>query len=139
MNYVNLLRIALRAIQRNKLRAFLTMLGIIIGVAAVITMMSIGEGSKQSIQQTFSSMGSNMITVMPYNNMPMPGGVRLGASSVQTLTLSDVEKIQKEVTDISALSPGVSSNGQAIKGANNWPTNIQGVSPDYLQIRKLSV
>jgi len=139
MNFANLIRIALIALQRNKLRAFLTMLGIIIGVAAVITMMSIGEGSKQSIQQTFSSMGSNMITVMPYSNMAMPGGVRLGASSVQTLTISDVEKIRQEVTDISALSPGVSSNGQAIKGANNWPTNIQGVSPDYLQIRKLSV
>lgn len=139
MNYVNLLRIALRAIQRNKLRAFLTMLGIIIGVAAVITMMSIGEGSKQSIQNTFSSMGSNMITVMPYNNSPMPGGVRLGAASVQSLTLSDVNKIKQEVSEINALSPGVSSSGQAIRGANNWPTSLQGVSSDYLQIRQLSI
>lgn len=139
MNYVNLLRIALRAIKRNKLRAFLTMLGIIIGVAAVITMMSIGEGSKQSIQSTFSSMGSNMITVMPYNNNPMPGGVRLGASSVQSLTLSDVNKIEQEVSEINALSPGVSSSGQAIRGANNWPTSLQGVSSDYLQIRQLSI
>jgi len=139
MNYVNLLRIALRAIQRNKLRAFLTMLGIIIGVAAVITMMSIGEGSKQSIQDTFSSMGSNMITVRPYNNSPMPGGVRLGAASVQSLTLNDVNKIEQEVSEISALSPGVSSSGQAIRGANNWPTSLQGVSSDYLQIRQLSI
>jgi len=139
MNYINLLRIALRAIQRNKLRAFLTMLGIIIGVAAVITMMSIGEGSKQSIQDTFSSMGSNMITVRPYNNSPMPGGVRLGAASVQSLTLSDVDKIKQEVSEISALSPGVSSSGQAIRGANNWPTSLQGVSSDYLQIRQLSI
>ncbi|MEH6308450.1 ABC transporter permease [Olivibacter sp. CPCC 100613] len=139
MNYVNLLRIALRAIQRNKLRAFLTMLGIIIGVAAVITMMSIGEGSKQSIQNTFSSMGSNMITVMPYNNNPMPGGVRLGAASVQSLTLSDVNKIKQEVHEINALSPGVSSSGQAIRGASNWPTSLQGVSSDYLQIRQLSI
>lgn len=139
MNYVNLLRIALRAIKRNKLRAFLTMLGIIIGVAAVITMMSIGEGSKQSIQNTFSSMGSNMITVMPYSNSPMPGGVRLGASSIQSLTLSDVNKIKQEVTEINALSPGVSSSGQAIRGANNWPTTLQGVSSDYLQIRQLSI
>jgi len=139
MSFVNLLRIALRAIKRNKLRAFLTMLGIIIGVAAVITMMSIGQGSKQSIQQTFSSMGANMITVMPYNNMPMPGGVRMGAASVQSLTLSDVEKIKAEVTEISAISPGVSSSGQAIRGASNWPTSLQGVSPDYLTIRKLSI
>jgi len=115
------------------------MLGIIIGVAAVITMMSIGEGSKQSIQDTFSSMGSNMITVRPYNNSPMPGGVRLGAASVQSLTLNDVNKIEQEVSEISALSPGVSSSGQAIRGANNWPTSLQGVSSDYLQIRQLSI
>lgn len=139
MNYINLLRIALRAIQRNKLRAFLTMLGIIIGVAAVITMMSIGEGSKQSIQNTFSSMGANMITVRPYNNMPMPGGVRMGASSVQSLTLADVQKIKSEVQEINALSPGVSSSGQAIRGASNWPTSLEGVSVDYLHIRKLSI
>ncbi|GAA4794222.1 ABC transporter permease [Olivibacter ginsenosidimutans] len=139
MSIFNLLRIALRAIKRNKLRAFLTMLGIIIGVAAVITMMSIGQGSKQSIQNTFSSMGANMITVMPYNNMPMPGGVRMGAASVQSLTLNDVQKIQREVTEINAISPGVSSSGQAIRGANNWPTNLQGVSADYLHIRKLEI
>lgn len=139
MNFINLFRIALRALQRNKLRAFLTMLGIIIGVAAVITMMSIGEGSKQSIQNTFSSMGSNMITIMPYNNMPMPGGVRLGAASVQTLTLDDVDKIRQQVKDISAVSPGVSSSGQAIKGSKNWPTSLQGVSPAYLSIRKLTI
>jgi len=139
MNFLNLLRIALLAIKRNKLRAFLTMLGIIIGVAAVITMMSIGQGSKQSIQNTFSSMGANMITVMPYNNMPMPGGVRMGAASVQSLTLNDVQKIKDEVTEINAISPGVSSSGQAIRGANNWPTSLQGVSADYLHIRKLSI
>lgn len=139
MNFANLLRIALKALQRNKLRAFLTMLGIIIGVAAVITMVSIGEGSKQSIQSTFSGMGSNMITIMPYNSMPMPGGVRLSASNVQTLTVDDVEKIREKVRNISAVSPGVSSGGQAIKGGNNWPTSMQGVSPDYLEIRKLSV
>ncbi|WP_028297575.1 ABC transporter permease [Olivibacter sitiensis] len=139
MSFINLFRIALKALKRNKLRAFLTMLGIIIGVAAVITMMSIGEGSKQSIQNTFSSMGSNMITIMPYNNMPMPGGVRLGASSVQTLTLDDVDKIREQVKDISAISPGVSSSGQAIKGSKNWPTSLQGVSPEYLGIRKLSI
>lgn len=139
MNILNLIQIALKALQRNKLRAFLTMLGIIIGVAAVITMMSIGEGSKQSIQSSLSGMGSNMITIMPYNSMPSPGGVRIGASSVQTLTLRDVTRIKSEVTAINGLSPGVSSSGQAIKGANNWPTSMQGVSPEYLEIRKLSL
>lgn len=139
MQILNLVQVALKALQRNKLRAFLTMLGIIIGVAAVITMMSIGEGSKQSIQSSLSSMGSNMITVMPYSDMPMPGGVRLSASSVQSMTENDVTKIRAGVSSIDGISPGVSSSGQAIRGANNWPTSIQGVSPDYLEIRKLSL
>ncbi|TZF84708.1 FtsX-like permease family protein [Pedobacter sp. BS3] len=139
MQLFNLIRIALKALQRNKLRAFLTMLGIIIGVGAVITMMSIGEGSKQSIQSSLSSMGSNMITIMPYNNMPMPGGARMSSSSVQSLTEDDVNKIRTNVADVSAVSPGVSSSGQAIKGANNWPTQMQGVAPSYLDIRKLSL
>lgn len=136
MNPANLIKIALRALQRNKLRAFLTMLGIIIGVAAVITMMSIGEGSKQSIQSSLSSMGSNMITIMPYSNTP---GVRMAGSSIQSLTLNDVTAIRQNAEHISAISPQVSSSGQAIKGALNWSTSIQGVSPEYLDIRKLSV
>ncbi len=136
MNPVNLIKIALRALQRNKLRAFLTMLGIIIGVAAVITMMSIGEGSKQSIQSSLSSMGSNMITIMPSSNTP---GVRMAGSSMQTLTLNDITAIRKDAEHISAISPQVSSSGQAIKGALNWSTSIQGVSPEFLDIRKLSV
>lgn len=136
MNASNLIRIALRALQRNKLRAFLTMLGIIIGVAAVITMMSIGEGSKQSIQSSLSNMGSNMITVMPYSNMP---GVRMAGSNVQSLTLSDVQAIQRNSEHVAGVSPMVSSSGQAIKGALNWSTSIQGVGPAYLDIRKLSI
>lgn len=141
MNIVNLIRIALRALQRNKLRAFLTMLGIIIGVAAVITMMSIGQGSKQSIQTSLSAMGTNVITVFPYSNQPSPGGggARLGAASIQSLTLNDVARIRQDVQDITAASPDVSTSGQSIKGANNWPTNMQGVSPEYLTIRTLQV
>jgi putative ABC transport system permease protein len=141
MNIVNLIRIALRALQRNKLRAFLTMLGIIIGVAAVITMMSIGQGSKQSIQTSLSAMGTNVITVFPYSNQPGPGGggARLGAASIQSLTLNDVARIRQDVQDITAASPDVSTSGQSIKGANNWPTNMQGVSPEYLTIRTLQV
>lgn len=136
MNPANLIRIALRALQRNKLRAFLTMLGIIIGVAAVITMMSIGEGSKESIQTSLSNMGSNMLTIMPSSNEP---GVRMAGSSFQTLTLKDVDAIQKGATNVAAVSPQVASSGQVIKGALNWSTSIQGVSPDYLEIRKLSL
>ncbi len=115
------------------------MLGIIIGVAAVITMMSIGEASKQNIRSSLSSMGSNMISIMPYNNMAMPGGVRLSSSNVDILTMSDVNQIEKNVDLVNHISPGVQSSGQAIKGANNWPTTIQGVSPDYLTIRALTI
>jgi len=137
MKIINLIRLAIKALQRNKLRALLTMLGIIIGVASVITMMSIGEGSKQSINASLSSMGSNMITIMPYSNEP--GGARAMGSSLKTLTIKDVEAIKKGAPDIAQISPLASSSGQAINGASNWPTSIQGVSPEYLEIRKLSV
>ncbi|MET4142422.1 ABC transporter permease [Pedobacter sp. UYP1] len=137
MKLINLVRLALLALERNKLRALLTMLGIIIGVGSVITMMSIGEGSKESINASLSSMGSNMITITPYSNEP--GGARLGGSSFKTLTYKDVEAMKKSAPDIATLSPLASSSGQAINGANNWPTNIQGVSPEYLDIRKLVI
>ncbi len=138
MAILNLIKIALKALKRNKLRAFLTMLGIIIGVAAVIAMMAIGEGSKQSIRSSLSGMGSNMITIMPQSNEP--GGVRLQGSSIQTLKLEDITAIERlKSKNINGLSPVVSTNGQAIKGGYNWPTTITGVSPDYLQIRQLKL
>jgi len=137
MKFSNLIRLAIRALQRNKLRALLTMLGIIIGVAAVIAMMSIGEGSKQAINASLSSMGSNMITIMPQSNEP--GGARMSRSSIQTLTIADVNAIEKGAPNIAEISPLASSSGQAINGASNWPTSIQGVSPAYLDIRKLTV
>lgn len=136
MNLFNLIRIAYKALQRNKLRAFLTMLGIIIGVASVIAMVAIGQGSKQSIHDQLSSMGSNMITVLPSSNLN--GGVRIAGSSFQTLTQKDITALQK-AQYITELSPSITSKGQAINGALNWPTSIQGVSPDYLDIRKLSL
>ena len=136
MNVLNLLRIAVRALQRNKLRAFLTMLGIIIGVAAVITMMSIGEGSRRSIESNLTSMGSNMITISPSSNSP---GVRMSGSSIQSLTINDVIALRNQATNLSAVSPMVSASGQVIKGALNWSTSIQGASPEYLDIRKLEV
>ncbi len=135
MNIINLIRIALRALQRNKLRAFLTMLGIIIGVGAVIAMVAIGQGSKKSIQDQISAMGSNMITVRPNSNVTVGGGARLDAANLQTLTLDDVKNLQTQAQYVNTISPGVSGRGQVVNGALNWPTIIQGVSPDYLQIR----
>lgn len=137
MKITNLIRLAIRALQRNKLRALLTMLGIIIGVAAVITMMSIGEGSKLSINESLSSMGSNMITISPYSNEP--GGATMMGSNLKNLTIVDVEALEKDAPNIDKISPLASSNGQAINGASNWPTSIQGVSPEYLDIRKLEI
>jgi putative ABC transport system permease protein len=135
MKLFNLIRIALKALQRNKLRAFLTMLGIIIGVAAVIAMVAIGQGSKQSIQDQLSSMGSNMITVRPNSTATVGGGARLDQTGLQTLTLDDIKAIQKQATYITAVSPAVQAKGQAINGSLNWPTTIQGVAPEYLSIR----
>ena len=136
MNVLNLLRIAVRALQRNKLRAFLTMLGIIIGVAAVITMMSIGEGSRRSIESNLTSMGANMITISPSS---ISLGVRMSGSSIQILPIHDVIALRNQATNLSAVSPMVSASGQVIKGALNWSTSIQGASPEYLDIRKLEV
>lgn len=133
MSPTNLLRIALKALQRNKLRAFLTMLGIIIGVASVIAMVSIGQGSKKSIQDQLSSMGSNMITIRPNSNVR--GGARIDFSSVQSLTINDVNAIKKDAKYISAVTPAVTSRDQAVNGNQNWPTTIQGVGPDYFTIR----
>jgi putative ABC transport system permease protein len=135
MKIINLIRIALRALQRNKLRAFLTMLGIIIGVGAVIAMVAIGQGSKKSIQDQLSSMGSNMITIRPNSNQTAGGGARLDATNLQSLTLDDIKAIQSQAQYISAVSPAVQGRGQAINAALNWPTTMQGVSPDFLTIR----
>ncbi len=137
MNYTNLAKIATNALKRNKFRSILTMLGIIIGVGSVIGMLSIGQGSKQSIQTQISSMGSNMLFVRPGSEES--GGVRMGNSNAETLTLSDMEKIKSEATKISAISPQVSSNGQVVNGNKNWPTSINGVNADYLTIRKYEI
>lgn len=136
MNGTNLLKIALRALANNKLRAFLTMLGIIIGVASVITMLAIGQGSKKSIQKQISEMGSNMIMIHPGSDMR--GGVRQDPSAMQTLKLTDYESLRDETRYLSAISPNVSSSGQLIAG-NNYPSSINGVSTEYLEIRQLSV
>ena len=137
MNLTNLFKIALRALNNNKMRAFLTMLGIIIGVASVITMLAIGQGSKQSIQQQISEMGSNMIMIHP--GADMRGGVRQDASAMQTLKLEDYQSIRDEAVYVSAVSPTVNSSGQLIYKANNTPSSVYGVNQDYLTIRQLSI
>ena len=137
MNFANLFKIAVRALANNKLRGFLTMLGIIIGVASVITMLAIGQGSKKSIQAEISEMGSNMIMIQPGGDMR--GGVRQSAEDMETLKLEDYQNIVDETRYVSYTSPSVNSSGQVIYGANNAPTTIYGISPDYMDIRRYKV
>ena len=137
MNFANLFKIAVRALSNNKLRGFLTMLGIIIGVASVITMLAIGQGSKKSIQAEISEMGSNMIMIQPGGDMR--GGVRQSAEDMETLKLEDYQNIVDETRYVSYTSPSVNSSGQVIYGANNAPTTIYGISPDYMDIRRYKV
>lgn len=137
MSLANLFKIALRAIAANKLRSFLTMLGIIIGVASVITMLAIGQGSKRSIQKQISEMGSNMIMIMP--GQDMRGGVRRDADEMETLKLADYYALKDQCQYLSAVSPVVNSSGQFISGNNNTPSAIYGVNGDYLKIRQLSI
>ena len=138
MNYSNLFKIALRAIAANKMRSFLTALGIIIGVASVIAMLAIGQGSKKSIQANIAEMGSNMIMINPGADRG-PGGVRQDASSMETLKLTDFQSLKDECNYISAISPVVNKSGQFIYRNNNTPSTIYGVNTDYLTIRQLSV
>ena len=138
MNIQNLFKIALRAITANKLRSFLTMLGIIIGVASVITMLAIGQGSKKSIQAQIAEMGSNIIMINPGQDRG-PGGVRQDASEMQSLKLKDYETLLNEAKYLSAISPSVNSSGQFIFGNNNTPSTLYGISSDYLNIRQLKI
>lgn len=133
----NLFKIAIRAIAANKMRSFLTALGIIIGIAAVITMLAIGQGSKASIKANIAEMGSNMIMISP--GADMRGGVRQDASSMETLKQADYQSIKDECNYISAISPTVNSSGQWIYGNNNTQSSIYGVNQDYLSIRQLKV
>ena len=137
MNFTNLFRIAVKALSNNKLRGFLTMLGIIIGVASVITMLAIGQGSKRSIQTEISEMGSNMIMIHPGGDRR--GGVQLSADDMESLKLRDLEDIQSKTRYVTYVSPAVNSAGQAVYGANNTPTTVYGVNLDYLDIRRYKV
>ncbi|NMC38736.1 MAG: FtsX-like permease family protein [Bacteroidales bacterium] len=137
MDLTNLFKIAVRALVRNKLRAVLTMLGIIIGVGSVIAMLAIGQGSKKKIRDEMSSMGTNMIMIMP--NFQRRGGVSLGASSSMVLKYSDVTSIRNEAVSVAYVSPEIRSSGQVIYGNQNTQTTVYGVSEEYLEIRKLTV
>ncbi len=138
MNISNLFKIALRAIAANKLRSFLTMLGIIIGVASVIAMLAIGQGSKKSIQANIAEMGSNMIMIRPGQDKG-PGGARQDASDMQTLKLKDYETLKESAKYLAAISPSVNSSGQFIYGNNNTNTTVYGESPEYLDIKLWTV
>jgi putative ABC transport system permease protein len=125
--------IALRALRRNKLRSGLTALGIIIGVAAVVAMVAVGNGAQASITKQVSALGENLLTV--FAGSKRAGGVSSGLGSASTITLADVEAIQREVADVVAASPEISSSAQAIANGRNWSTSIVGEAPEYLQIR----
>ncbi|MBU2904548.1 MULTISPECIES: ABC transporter permease [Arenibacter] len=137
MRLLNLFKIAFKAIILNKMRTLLTMLGIIIGVASVIAMLAIGEGSKDSIRSTISSMGSNMITIRP--GADMRGGVRQERSVMESLTLNDYKAIKQQADLLTYITPVVNGGGQVINGSNNWPSTIYGVNPDYLNIKMIDL
>lgn len=138
MNFINLIKVAVRAIANNKFRSFLSMLGIIIGVAAVIVMMAIGQGSKESIRQNLSQMGTNIIMIRPGADKGM-GGVRQDPSSMQTLKEDDYKRIKKEAKYVTYVSPEVTSSGQCINGNNNTSTTMYGESVEYLDIKQWEV
>ena len=137
MNILNLFKVSLRAVANNKMRSFLSMLGIIIGVAAVIIMMAIGQGSKESIRQELSTMGTNLLTIRP--GADMRGGVRQDPSSMQTLKMADYERILREKKFVTKVSPEVTASGQVIYGNNNTNTSVYGESPEYLDIKQWEV
>ena len=137
MNLFNLLKIAYRAIVRNKMRAGLTMLGIVIGIAAVITMVDYGQSSSLLINQQLSQTGTNMVQVM--RNFMRQGGVNIGSGSIQTLVVKDAETIREKVPHVDLVSSSVNSSQQLVYGANNWPGSIQGGEPSFFSIRKYEV
>ena len=137
MNILNLFKVSLKAVANNKMRSFLSMLGIIIGVAAVIIMMAIGQGSKESIRKELSTMGTNLLTIRP--GADFRGGVRQDPSSMQTLKMADYQRIMAEKKFVTKVSPEVTSSGQVIYGNNNTTTTIYGETPEYLDIKLWSV
>ena len=138
MNILNLIKVSINAVASNKMRSFLSMLGIIIGVAAVIAMMSIGQGSKESIRRELSAMGTNLLTIRPGADQG-PGGVRQDPSSMQTLKMADYERIVAEKKLVQYVSPEVSASGQVVYGNSNTSAAIYGETPEYLDIKQWTV
>jgi putative ABC transport system permease protein len=137
MNFINHIKIAWKALLRNKTRALLTMLGIIIGIGSVIAMVSLGQSSTKGISSEISSMGTNTVMVMRASQTQ--GGVNIGAGNVQTLKVSDVEAIRAGSSNINMASPVVNASQQIVYGANNWPGSVSGVNEDYLEINKYEI
>ncbi|HUI65692.1 MAG TPA: ABC transporter permease [Bacteroidota bacterium] len=137
MNIKNILRSAFRALRRNKMRSFLTMLGINIGVAAVIAMLAVGQGAQTSIEQQIDALGTNALMILPASQQV--GGVRVGAGSVTTLTEDDAAAIVRECPAVRLLSPGTRALSQVIAGNLNWYTITEGAGADYMEIRKWGV
>ena len=137
MKLRNQLKAALRSLAKNKMRTFLTMLGIIIGVASVIAMLAIGQGSKESIQKQIANLGTNLLTVFP--SASMTGGVRMEAGSSVKLTMDDYKALTSRCPAVMYSTPTVRTSGQLIAGSQNWRTTVWGVYPDYFNIRNLDV
>lgn len=137
MRFTNTLRVALRALRRNTLRSILTALGIIIGVGAVITMVSIGNGAKSQVEAQVASLGQNLITVFPGSFSS--GGMRSGFGFSTTLTPEDADAIAAEVSDIDGISPEIRDRNQVLANGLNWNTQVNGVGPDYTYVRSWAV
>ena len=137
MRFLNLIKIAWQALLRNKTRALLTMLGIIIGIGSVIAMVSLGQSSTKGISSEISSMGTNVVMVMRASQTQ--GGVNIGSGNVQTLKASDVEAIVLGTPNVSKASPVVNTSKQIVYGPNNWPGAVSGVNEDYLDINKYEI
>src|SRR5262245_49125525 len=127
------MRIALRALRVNKLRSTLTMLGIIIGVAAVITMIAVGSGAQARVEEQIRGLGTNLIILSP--GTVTTGGVRLGTGSRASLTEDDAYAIQREISSVQAAAPTLRGTGQVVAGNNNWSTQFYGVTPEYFEAR----
>ena len=133
MKWTNLIKVAMKSIMKNRMRSALTILGIVIGVGAVIALVSVGQGASADIQKEISSMGTNIIMIMPGSSRQ--GGVNRGAGSYYSLTMTDVQALQDEGNLIRYVSPVVSASGQVIANNRNWSTRTQGVAANYLTIK----
>ena len=129
--------IALDGLRANKMRSILTMLGIIIGVGAVIAMVSIGMGVRDKVQKSIAGLGSNLLIVMPGSTAP--SGVRVAAGSTTSLTYKDAQAIAREISGVSLVAPSVQRQYQAVFGGKNWITSMQGTTPDFLAVRNFEI